>query len=212
MRTPAKVVAAAAAAAFVVAACSSSHPKALSSPTVPSLTTVAPATSVGAPTTGNPASTVVTPTTAGGPGKCTPATLKGSFAQVPGGESAGHVEAQVALTNTGGSVCTMFGYIGMQLLDASGRHLPTNVVRVPGAEQAVTLRPGASATVLAQYSADVRGAGDSTSGTCQPVAATTEVTPPDDTQSLVVQGPGTPVCQGGTIDVQPVQASAAAGQ
>jgi len=130
---------------------------------------------------------------------------------VPGGGSAGHVEGQVVLTNIGNTVCTMFGYIGMQLLGASGAPLPTNVVRVPGTEQEVTLNPGGSASVVAQFSSDVPGAGDSTTGTCQPVAKSTEITPPDETQHLVVPGPDSPVCQRGTIDIQPVRASSAGG-
>jgi len=35
--------------------------------------------------------------------------------------------------------------------------------------------------------------------------------PPDETQQLVVPGPDSPVCQRGTIDIQPVEASSAGG-
>jgi hypothetical protein len=211
MRRPALAIAAVAAAGLLTAGCSSSPAKRSGSPTAPSSSAPA-ATSVPSTTTAGNSSTSAPPTTAGGPGRCAPASLKGSFTLVPGGASAGHVEAQIVLTNTGTSPCHMFGYIGMQLLDASGVALPTDVVRVPGAEQEVTLGPGASAVSYAQFSSTVPGAGDSQTGTCQPVAKSTEVTPPDDTQFLVVPGPNSPVCERGTIQVQPVQASAGNGQ
>ena len=198
----ARTAAAAVAATLLIGACSSSTSKHSSAPTIPGPTT-APSASA-APTTLAPGSTVAPPTTAGGPQRCAPSSLKGSFTLAPGGGSAGHVEGQVVLTNVGAAVCTIFGYIGMQLLGASGAPLPTNVVRVPGTEKQVTLNPGASASVLAQFSSDVPGAGDSTTGTCQPVAKSTEITPPDETQHLVVPGPDSPVCQRGTIDIQPV--------
>ena len=117
-----------------------------------------------------------------------------------------------SLTNDATSACTMSGYIGMQLLGSSGALLPTNVVRVPGNEQVVTLAPGASAVVIAQFSSDMSGAGDSTTGPCQPVATSTRVTPPDDTQYLVVPGPNSSVCQRGTINIQPVGTSGASSQ
>ena len=202
MHRTARTVTAAVAATLVIGACSSS-PSNHSTPTTVAGATTAPVTSV-APTTVATGSTVAPPTTAGGPQRCAPSSLKGSFTLAPGGGSAGHVEAQVVLTNVGAAVCTMFGYIGMQLLDASGAPLPTNVVRVPGTEKLVMLRPGASASVIAQFSSDVPGAGDSTTGTCQPVAKSTEITPPDERQQLVVPGPDSPVCQRGTIDIQPV--------
>jgi len=106
----------------------------------------------------------------------------------------------------------MFGYVGMQLLDSSGAPLPTNVVRVPGTEQDVTVAPGASASALAQFSPDVSSNGDSPTPPCQPEATKTEVTPPDDTQFLVVPGPNSSVCGGGTIQIQPLEAYTGSGQ
>ena len=137
--------------------------------------------------------------------------LKGSFSVIPGSASAGHVEARVVLTNSSSVACRAFGYVGMQLLSASGGPLPTNVVRQPGTTQTITLSPGQSASAVAQFSPDIAGQGDSTTGNCQPVAQSSEITPPNDTRFFVVQGPGQPVCERGTIDLRPLQPGATAG-
>ena len=190
--------------------CSSSHPKSAGT-TVP---TTAP---LSAPTTSStgPGSTASTstaaPTTSGGPTTCTVENLKGSFSVIPGSASAGHLEARVVLTNSSSVTCRTFGYVGMQLLDANGAPLPTNVVRQPGTVQQITLSPGQSASAVSQFSPDIAGQGDSTTGSCQPVAATTEVTPPNDTRFMVVQGPGQSVCERGTVDLRPLQPGGTAG-
>ncbi|HEX4862464.1 MAG TPA: DUF4232 domain-containing protein [Acidimicrobiales bacterium] len=142
---------------------------------------------------------------------CTVENLKGSYAVIPGSASAGHVEARVVLTNSSSAACRTFGYVGMQLLDANGAPLPTNVVRQPGTIQQITLGPGQSASAVSQFSPDIAGQGDSTTGNCQPVAASTELTPPNDTRFVIVQGPGNPVCERGTIDLRPLQPGATAG-
>lgn len=198
-------------AGIFLVACTSSPPR--RGATVTSSTAAGPTgPTLGPGTAVTNGSTSAPSTTAGGPGRCEPGSLKGAFTLVPGGASAGHVVAQIMLTNDGASACTMSGYIGMQLLGSSGALLPTNVVRVPGNEQVVALPPGASAVVIAQFSPDMPGAGDATSGPCQPVATSTRVTPPDDTQYLVVPGPNSSVCQRGTINIQPVETAAASGQ
>lgn len=198
------------AAALVLAAgCSSTHRKPSAATTSTTSTSLAPATSS---TSSGSTSTSAPPTSASGPGRCQPASLKGTFSIAPGGSSAGHVGAQLTLTNSGTAACHLAGYVGMQLLDSSGGSLPTNVVRVPGTVADVLLAPGASAIAIAQFSATVPGQGDSQTGSCQPVAKNTEITPPDDTTFLVVPGPNSPVCQRGTIDIQPLQPAGSAGQ
>ena len=193
------------------AACSSSsHPKAGGSTVPTTATTQAPTTSSTVPgSTG--ATTTATPTTSGGPPTCTTQSLKGSFSVIPGSASAGHLEARVVLTNSSSAACRTFGYVGMQLLDANGAPVPTNVVRQPGTVQQITLAPGQSASAVSQFSPDIPGQGDSTTGNCQPVAASTELTPPNDTRFIVVPGPGQPVCEKGTIDLRPLQPGASAG-
>ena len=199
-----------AAALPLTAGCSSTHSKPRSTSTTSTTSTSIPVTS--SPPSSGSTSTAAPPTSAQGPGRCQPSSLKGSFSILPGGSSAGHVAAQLTLTNSGTAACHVAGYVGMQLLDSSGSPLPTNVVRVPGTKQDLLLAPGESAVAVAQFSATVPGQGDSQTGSCQPVAKNTEVTPPDDTAFLVVPGPNSPVCQRGTIDIQPLQSAASAGQ
>ena len=115
------------------------------------------------------------------------------------------------MTNSSSATCRTFGYVGMQLLDSGGALLPTNVVRQPGTTQTITLNAGQSASAVTQFSPDVPGQGDSTTGNCQPVAQSTRITPPNDTSFFVVQGPGQPVCERGTIDLRPLQPGATAG-
>lgn len=202
----------ASASALLVAGCgSSAHPKA-GGTTLP--TSTAAPTATGSSTvpgsTGSTGGSATTSTTAG-PASCTVENLKGSFAVIPGSASAGHIEARVVLTNSSGVACRTFGYVGMQLLDSSGAPLPTDVVRQPGTIQQITLAPGQSASAVSQFSPDVNGQGDSTTGQCQPVAASTQLTPPNDTHFVVVSGPGQPVCERGTIDLKPLQPGANAG-
>lgn len=197
--------------AAAVAGCSSSsHPRSAGT-TVPTTATAStPTTSSTVPGSTEPTSTA-TPTTSGGPPTCTVESLKGSFSVIPGSASAGHLEARVVLTNSSSAACRTVGYVGMQLLDATGAPLPTNVVRQPGTIQQITLAPGQSASAVSQFSPDIAGQGDSTTGNCQPVAASTELTPPNDTRFMVVPGPGQPVCEKGTIDLRPLQPGATAG-
>ncbi|MGH9121805.1 MAG: DUF4232 domain-containing protein, partial [Acidimicrobiales bacterium] len=139
--------------------------------------------------------------------QCQPAQLSGSFATIVGSAGAGNIEARLVLTNMSPSTCVTGGYVGMQLLGTGGAVLPTNVVRVTTSPTVtITLAPGDSTNAVARYSPDVPGVGDSQTGQCQPVAYTAEVTPPNDTTHLTVDGPGTSVCEKGTLQFGPVQA------
>ena len=102
----------------------------------------------------------------------------------------------------------MQGYPGMQLLDASGSALPTNVVRgglsdgapaaSAGAPTLVTLAPRQVGTFAMQYEDVPVG----TETSC-PTSAKAEITPPNDTASAVVTLQIEP-CGGGTVHVSPV--------
>jgi hypothetical protein len=125
-----------------------------------------------------------------------------------GSGAAGTIEMTVAFTNRGASTCSLFGYPGMQLLDASGANLPTNVVRGGGPQFPVaaanqpprTVRnaPGATGSFGLSYS-DVP-VGNETS--C-PTSANAEITPPGNTAFVTVALAIAP-CGGGTIHVSPV--------
>lgn len=136
-------------------------------------------------------------------GRCSNADLAGSLQ--PGSPGAGQRYATLVLRNTGGRTCTIRGYGGIGLVDASGAPLPTHQDRVSPAPGTVTLRPGGSATSQLHWSA-VPGTGDATSGDCQPTAAALQVIPPDETSPLSIPWTQGPVCEGGTIQQQPYAA------
>jgi Protein of unknown function (DUF4232) len=163
-------------------------------------TTTGPTTTTSRPTT----TTTTTATTA----MCQSSQLSVSPQQ--GSGAAGTIEMTVVFTNRGASTCSLFGYPGMQLLDASGGNLPTNVVRgggpifpVAAANQppkTVLIASGASASFGLSYS-DVP-VGNETS--C-PTSANAEITPPGNTSSVTVALAIAP-CGGGTVHVSPVYA------
>jgi hypothetical protein len=122
--------------------------------------------------------------------------------------AAGTIEMSVDLTNQSASTCTLYGYPGMQLLDAGGMRLPTNVVRGggpqfpnPAANQpptTVVLSSGRTAAFGLSFS-DVPVGGETT---C-PGSASALITPPGDFTSATVPLAIAP-CGGGTIHVSPV--------
>jgi hypothetical protein len=121
---------------------------------------------------------------------------------VPGSPGAGQRYATLVLENTGGRTCTVHGYGGIGLVDSAGSALPTQQVRVTSpAPTTVTLTPGSSARSLLHWSA-VAGAGDATSGPCQPTPAALQVIPPDETDHLSIAWHQGPVCERGTLQQQ----------
>jgi hypothetical protein len=180
---------------------SSSHPRSATGTAGSSTSTSPPTGGASSTATGQaPAGSTTSGATPGGTGRCHTGDLTGSLR--PGDSGAGQRHATLVLTNTGGRTCTITGYGGVGLVDASGAALPTHQVRVsPPAPAAVTLRPGASAGSQLHWSA-VPGSGDATTEDCQPTAATLQVIPPDETQPLSVPWTQGPVCERGSIDQQ----------
>jgi len=118
--------------------------------------------------------------------RCHTSQLTGHLGAV--GDEAGHRDAELILTNTGGRTCTLDGYGGLGLHDGSVV-LPTRQNRVPSpAPTLVTLALGASATSTLRWSV------------IPPVASTLEVIPPDETDPLAVVWVAGPVCEGGSVD------------
>ena len=110
------------------------------------------------------------------------------------------------MTNTSQSPCTLYGYVGMQMLGPPGNAMRTNVVRNGGNVSAVnpgptlvTLQPGASASFLAAWRAWFDG------GTTCAAASQLEITPPDayDHVTIFVTW-GLAPCNSGEIDVTAV--------
>lgn len=153
----------------------------------------------GTPSTSTPsiASTQTTTTTTTPP-RCTVSQL--SVRQTSSNGAAGSIGLTYAFTNISRSTCSLFGYPGMLMLNASGKPLPTTVVRAPSvvvpsvAEHTVVLAPNAIASFYAGYS-------DVSASSC-PQASRLEVTPPNDYDHLVISTAIAP-CRG-RINVSPV--------
>lgn len=151
-------------------------------------------------TSSSPGAATPTGSEGGRVDRCHTGELTGSL--VIGSPGAGQRYATVVLENTGGRTCTVHGYGGIGLVDSAGAPLPTHQVRVPTpAPATVTLAPHESARSQLHWSA-VPGAGDSTSGPCQPTAAALQVIPPDETAHLSIPWNQGPVCEGGRIEQQ----------
>jgi len=104
----------------------------------------------------------------------------------------------LVLTNRSTSTCRVYGYGGVQLLDAARRPLPTHQVRVQSAPpRLVLLRPGASAYSLLHWTVLPDGT-ESQTGPCEPTPTYLLVTPPDETQPIAL-GWGSAVCSHGLI-------------
>jgi hypothetical protein len=159
----------------------------------------APATSAG----GQGSSTTTTSTTAAPTAAkpCPAGSLAGTVVGSSG--AAGTIEVTIALRNTSTAACTLAGYPGLQLLDASGAQLPTHVVRggtypfTGAAPSLVTMAPGGPAYVNLGYS-DV----PSGSATSCPEAVSMWVTPPGAYDHLTVTVTLAP-CAGGTVATSP---------
>ena len=149
-------------------------------------------------TTTAPTTTAVKPASAA----CSGDRLSGAFAGVPGSAGAGHIVYRLTVKNTASSPCYVSGLPQVQLLGTTGNALPTSVSPAqPGTGTAakISLQPGDSATADAQFSPDVNGTGDSTSGQCQPTATVLRVTAPGGGTIDAPIQPPTPVCERGSL-------------
>jgi len=118
----------------------------------------------------------------------------------PIGAGAGQRYETLTLVNRSHHVCHTYGYVGMQFLDASGRTLPTTVVRDRSRRpQRVVLAPGARARTQLHWSV-VPGRTDP-SGQCGPAPRPVEVTPPDQPSHLILGWGGGQVCERGRVSV-----------
>jgi hypothetical protein len=143
--------------------------------------------------------------------RCHTAGLSLSVLSQPNG-GAGNFVQEFGLTNRAAVACSVYGYVGMALLDAAGNQLPTRVVRDTGGRFAFahigqyTVRPGATAPFWLHWEDVPVGA--------QPGCTTSVgliLTPPDETTQLRLDGVRITACGGGELDVSPVTAPGTAG-
>ena len=153
-----------------------------------------------------PTTTVPKPATS----PCAGGSLSGSFDVVPGSAGAGQIVYRLTVTNTGPAACFVSGIPQVQLLGTTGSALPTSASAAqPGTTTAVrvSLQHGKSATADAQFSPDVNGTGDSTTGQCQPTATVLRVTAPGGGTLDAPIEPPTPVCERGSLHFKVFTAS-----
>jgi hypothetical protein len=118
---------------------------------------------------------------------------------------AGQHYAKLVFTNNSSEECTMFGYPGMQLLEAGGGAVPTTVLRNMSAPKTlVTLPPNGGHAYTALRWGVINSVGDAQDGPCQPDPARIQLTPPNESSSLFQPWSFGPVCEQGTLGVNPM--------
>jgi hypothetical protein len=139
------------------------------------------------------------------PGRCHTAEL--ALTQEHGQVAVGNVGVTFRLRSLAAQVCTLYGFPGVQLLDAAARPMPTYLTwsrsgyligAVP--EQTLTLDPGSSVYFVLEYT-DVAGPNQA----CR-AAPSLRVTPPNAYTSIVTAVHGIAPC-GGVIRASPVLAT-----
>lgn len=190
-----------AAAATGSASPSSSAPASTSAPA----TSAAPAATSSAPAvTAAPESDDPQPTPAGGPDRCHTSELTGSLSM--GDAAAGNRYATLTLTNTGGEVCTVYGYGGIGLVGQGGSVVPSTQERVAAPDgtggSRTTLQPGDSVAAQLHWTVVATGP-EPTTGQCEPTPSELTVIPPNETDSLSVAWTYGPVCSMGQIEQTP---------
>lgn len=131
--------------------------------------------------------------------RCQPFQLSASVTDL--GVAAGNVGVEVVLRNTSTKSCSLEGYPGLQLLNASSSTLPTTVSRLPSqlfgtvSPHLVGLTPGQSASFDIGYGDNPTGNPPPPYQQACPTATQLSIIPPGDTTSLGVTTSIAP-CQG----------------
>ncbi|QFZ16545.1 DUF4232 domain-containing protein [Saccharothrix syringae] len=155
-------------------------------------------TTAAAPPAPTPASTPAASTPQAS-GRCTAAVLAAEVQ--PGDSGAGNRYAKLVVTNNGPAPCTLSGYSGLQLLDASGQPVPTDLQRTPDPGPAPVVVPPKARAAANLHWTVVPTDAEPVDGPCQPEAARARAIPPDDTQPMSLEWGLGPVCGGGRIEI-----------
>jgi hypothetical protein len=142
------------------------------------------------------ATTTVTKTVTAG-GACAGSALSATFDAIPGSQGAGNIVYALKLTNTSSTTCEL-SITNLQLLDASGNDVPTNITPPPSS----SIGAGESVAYNARFSPDVNGTGDNTNGQCQPTSHTLRLSVSGGGTADVPISPPTPVCEKGSMSFQ----------
>jgi hypothetical protein len=131
--------------------------------------------------------------------RCHTSELTASFGRQDAG--AGQRYTTIVLGNRSGRTCTVYGYGGMQPLDSAKRQLPVTLTRDRSRRPTpVRLAPGSQVSKVIHWTVVPSGAQE-----C-PRPAYAAVTPPDETDPIVIAWPFEEVC-GGRIDGFPYGAT-----
>jgi hypothetical protein len=143
------------------------------------------------------ATTPAPPSAPAGPGRCTAAALRGEVHQLD--SAAGNRYADLVVTNTGATPCTLYGYGGLQLRDAAGHALPTAALRdEPPTPTLATVAPNGTAVKRLHWGVVPTGT-EPVDKPCEPNPASLGIIPPDETEPFTVAWSLGPVCAGGTF-------------
>ena len=136
--------------------------------------------------------------------RCDSSALKGQVDPTDAG--AGNRYGKFVVTNAGTAPCTLNGYSGFQLENASGA-VPTKLERKadPG-PAALTLAPGGKASANLHWGVVPSGS-EPVEGPCQPEPSKAAAIPPDETAPLSLPWTLGPVCSGGRIEISAFYAS-----
>ncbi|GLY51912.1 DUF4232 domain-containing protein [Lentzea sp. NBRC 102530] len=164
-------------------------------PTSTPPSSTSPSTTVAAANTGAAAPAVK---------RCDSTVLKGEITPTDAG--AGNRYGKFVVTNSSTMPCTLSGYSGFQLENASGA-VPTKLERKadPGPVQ-MTLAPGGKASANLHWGV-VPSGNEPVEGPCQPEPSKAAAIPPDETAPLTVPWTLGPVCSGGRIEISAFYAS-----
>jgi hypothetical protein len=129
--------------------------------------------------------------------RCTAASLSGSIETME--SAAGNRYVRLVVRNKSGQVCTLSGYGGMTLLNATRQPIPTTAERnLNPVPSLVRLNPGGQASKILHWSVVATG-DEPTTGPCQPPASAIAVTPPDETEPFQVSYQFGSVCDHGRV-------------
>lgn len=130
--------------------------------------------------------------------RCTSEMVSGTIE--PQDAGAGNRYAVLVVLNRSPRACTLQGFGGLKLLDATRNAIPTTAERnLDPVPTLVTLGPGGEAGKLLHWSVVATG-DEPADGPCQPPAAGINVVLPDETEPFEVDYDFGPVCDQGRID------------
>ncbi|MEV0236010.1 DUF4232 domain-containing protein [Nonomuraea sp. NPDC050786] len=129
--------------------------------------------------------------------RCVTGQLRASIGRIDPG--AGQRNADLSLTNRSARTCSLYGFVGLIMIDGRGDALRTRVRRDRVTPHRVTLNPGRSAQAGLHWGV-IQTGGEKT---C-PTAARLMIIPPDESAHLEIPFTAT-VCDDGRIDVAPLR-------